>query len=143
MYSEVYIMDNEKEHLFKLFLFVCSITFLIELILHIWSNIQVSKLDFNKSNIEAIQLAKKGVITSLTLLMGTWITTCVSIFIPQIKVWKLYIQLQDHPHHCMATIFFIAYTVIPVVNTFNSISNIFYFIKESEISLFEMIFSFL
>jgi hypothetical protein len=132
-------MDDEKDFKFKLLLLVCLITIAIEIALLIWSNIQIANLDLNSSSIEAIQLAKKGIITFITLLFGTWITTCVSIIIPQIRVWNLYCRIDGHKYYWIASIFFVAYLVIPIVNTLNSIRGGFALINEAGISLFEMI----
>lgn len=132
-------MDDEKNLRFKLLLLVCSITIAIEITLSIWSNIQVANLDLHSSSIEAIQLSRKGIMTFFTLLIGTWITTCVSIFIPQIRVWNLYCKIDGHKYYWIASIFFVAYWVIPIVNTLNSICGGCVLIKEAGISLFKMI----
>lgn len=132
-------MDDEKNINFKHLILVCSISIAIELILLFWSNIQVSKLDLIKSNIEAIQFAKKGVMTFFTLLIGTLITSGVSIIIPQIRVWKLYFKIDGHQYHWIATISFCAYIVIPIINILDSICGGFMLIRESGISLFKMI----
>ena len=130
-------MDDEKDLYFKQLIAVCSITVVIELILFFWSYFQVENL--NSSNVVAIQLAAKGVMSFITLLFASWITTCVSIFIPQIKVWNLYQNIDDHKNHKFATIAFTAYWIVPLANTVYSISGAALLIKEAGLSVFKMI----
>lgn len=131
-------MNNEKDMSFKLLVIVCSLTILIEIILLIWSSIQVSSLDLNSSSVEAIQLAKKGALSFFTVLFGSWITTSFSIFIPQIRVYNLYQKTCGHKNHTIATLLYVAYFIVPIVNTLYSIYGGHSFLKGAGLSILEM-----
>ncbi len=136
-------MDNEKSTSFKLLMLICLITIAVELALSFWSSIRIASLDLNSSNIESIRLAGKGVMTFFMLLLGSWITMVLSIFIPERKVWELHNKCSEPPYYWLATIFLFLYFVIPAGNTIASIFGGFSLIKSAGFSVFEMILSLL
>lgn len=129
-------MDDEKRYFIQ-FLVVCLISIVIELGLSIWSRNQISSLKV--LNIEAIQLAKEGCVTFITLLVGNGITTAVSIFMPQIRIFNLYYKLDGYKYDWIATIFLVIYIVVPIKSTLSGIVSGYSLIKDAGISLFKMI----
>jgi len=108
-------MDNEKSTSFKLLMLICLITIAVELALSFWSSIRIASLDLNSSNIESIRLAGKGVMTFFMLLLGSWITMVLSIFIPERKVWELHNKCSEPPYYWLATIFLFLYFVKNII----------------------------
>lgn len=131
------MMEDEKNAYFKIFLLLCLIAIGIEIALFVWSNIQVS--NFSASEIEAIKLAQKGVLTFGTLFFGNLITAVVSIFIPQYGVFKLYHKINGHQYYWVAKILLLIYIVLPIANTAYSISGACSLLKDASISIFQMI----
>lgn len=136
-------MGDEKSISFKLFMSICLITLAVEFALSLWSSIRIASLDLNGSNIESVRLAGKGVMTFFMLLLGSWITMVLSIFIPERKVWELHNKCSEHPYYWLATIFLFLYFIIPAGNTIASILGGFSLIKNAGFSVFEMILSLL
>ena len=114
-------MHDEKSISFKSLMSICLITLAVEFTLSIWSSIRIANLDLNGSNIESVETAGKGVMTFFVLLLCSWITMVLSIFIPERKVWELHSKCSEHPYYWLATIFLFLYFMLPVGNTIASI----------------------